>query len=86
MSFPRMVYHKDYDFKAETHERKAEELRTKQSKLVESEKDLAALGSDWSEHPAFVGSKKSAQAEDVSELSGEESDELDLAPKKGKKK
>ena len=48
MSYPKSVYHKDYD---PNHHPEHEKHLVKNSKVVHSKEELEKLGPQWGEHP-----------------------------------
>jgi hypothetical protein len=72
MSYPRVVYHKDYPFGASDHDREAEAKREKLAKIVKSEEEFKSLGKDWhwsEKHPNHPSaSQVSEPAEETSEV------------------
>lgn len=76
MSYPKCVYHKNYDPK---HEPEHEKHLNANSRVVHSDADLKILGPDWGDHPS---SKKQVLSE---EKVAEVLDQVVEAPKKGKK-
>lgn len=76
MSYPKIVYHKDY---VKTADEKERESKTKK---VKSEEEHKRLGADWGSHPALKakveGSKEPGHVEFFSE-------EPVVSPKRKKK-
>jgi hypothetical protein len=70
MSYPRVVYHKDYPFGAIDHEDQAEKKRERLTRLAKSEAHLDSFGKDWfsvDEHPGRLEYIKQSQVEKAAE-------------------
>ena len=78
LTYPRSVYHKDFD-----HLNATESTLKTHSRQVKTEADHKKLGTDWQPggHPAFAGSKPS-KVEEVEVM--EPAEVVEEAPKKSK--
>lgn len=65
MSYPKCVYHKDYDHRAPDQEK----LLYKYCKIVKSEVEHKALGLDYGDHPAAKSESKKEEKSVVEETS-----------------
>ncbi len=63
MSYPKNVYHKDFDGANAT-----EATLKTHSKVVHSDEELKKLGSDWGDHPSVKGRKTSKATVDPTEF------------------
>lgn len=88
MSYPKCVYHKDYDsnFGPSGHE----EYLNKYSKVVRNEEELKKLGLDWGDHPNEKPSKKASEDSESKKVVSEEKvseilEDVVAIPKRGRK-